>query len=56
MKRWKSALINGVVIFLYLLAAMNFWPDLNRYLNALIAAILAGVSAKFTNSIFEEEY
>ncbi len=53
--KWKRGLLLGIVIFLYSLAAVNFWPDLNKYLNALIAAVLAGVTAKISESIFEEE-
>ena len=53
--KWKRGLLLGVVIFLYSLAAQNFWPDLNIYLNALIAAILAGVTAKISESIFKEK-
>lgn len=52
---WKRSLILGIVIFLYLLASVNFWPDLNIYLNALIAAILGGITAKISQSIFKEE-
>ena len=50
---WKRGLLLGVVIFIYVLASVNFWPDLNKYLNALIAAILAGITAKISESIFE---
>lgn len=52
---WKRSLILGIVIFLYLLASVNFWPDLNKYLNALIAAILGGITAKISQSVFKEE-
>lgn len=52
---WKRGLLLGIVIFLYLLAAQNFWPDLNIYLNALFAAILGGVSYKIAEIVFEEE-
>lgn len=51
----KRGLLLGVVIFLYSLAAQNFWPDLNIYLNAMIAAILAGITAKISQSVFKEE-
>ena len=53
--KWKRSLILGIVIFLYLLASVNFWPDLNKYLNSLIAAILAGVTAKISECIFKEK-
>lgn len=52
---WKRGLLLGIVIFLYSLAAQNFWPDLNIYLNALIAAILGGITAKISQYIFKEE-
>lgn len=51
----KRGLLLGIVIFLYLLAAQNFWPGLNIYLNALSAAILGGVSYKIAEIVFEEE-
>ena len=52
---WKRSLLIGTVIFLYLLAAVNFWPDLNKYVNSIIAAILAGATVKISESIFEEK-
>lgn len=52
---WKRGLLLGIVIFLYLLAAQNFWPHLNIYLNVLFAAVLGGVTAKISQLIFEEE-
>lgn len=53
--KWKRGLLLGIVIFLYSLAAVNFWTDLNKYLNALIAAVLGAVTAKISESIFREE-
>ena len=52
---WKRGLLLGIVIFLYSLAAQNFWPDLNMYLNALFAAILGGATAKISEMVFQEE-
>lgn len=52
---WKRGLLVGVIVFLYLLAVQNFWPDLDPFLNSLIVGILAGVTAKFSESIFNEK-
>ena len=51
----KRGLLLGIVIFLYSLAAQNFWPDLNMYLNALFAAVLGGAIAKISVIVFQEE-
>lgn len=52
---WKRGLLLGIVIFLYTLAAQNFWPDLNIYLNAFFAAILGGTTAKISEMVFQDE-
>lgn len=51
----KAALLIGIVIFLYSLAAQNFWPNLNMYLNAFFAAILGGATAQIAEMVFQEE-
>lgn len=51
---WKRGLLLGFAVFLYSLAALNFWPDLNIYLNALLAAIVAVASYKIADVVFEE--
>lgn len=52
---WKRALLLGIVIFLYSLAAQNLWPDLNMYLNAFFAAVLGAATAKISERVFQEE-
>lgn len=43
-----------MVIFFHSLAAQVFWPDLNMYLNAFFAAVLAGGTAKISEMVFQE--
>lgn len=52
---WKRGVLVGIVSFLYLFAANNFWPDLNLFLNFLILAILIGVTVEISKSVFEKE-
>jgi len=37
---WVRGLILGLTVFLYAIISEKFWPDLNKVINGLIAAIL----------------
>lgn len=50
----KLSLIAGVTVFLYVLIIQNFWPDINIFVNALLAAIVGGGSYKIGDLLFRE--